>query len=89
VGPYVTDELFERRKFSYNASPEDPSSNDKKVTLAPLPALFKSGITAESVARLGFLDWPAVERIMRTGGECRQTVSYLGIPWEDLPNNTP
>jgi asparagine synthase (glutamine-hydrolysing) len=36
VRPYVTDELFERRKFSYNAPPERPSStasniNEKKT----------------------------------------------------------
>ncbi|KAJ7889732.1 putative asparagine synthase [Mycena leptocephala] len=55
VRPYVTDELFERRKFSYNAPPERPSSsstapniNDKKDMLAPLPALFKNRITPEA-----------------------------------------
>jgi asparagine synthase (glutamine-hydrolysing) len=72
VRPYVTDELFERRKFSYNAPPERPSSpssasniNDRNDMLTPLPALFKNRITVESVARLGLFDWGVVERIMR------------------------
>ncbi|KAJ6570332.1 putative asparagine synthase [Mycena sp. CBHHK59/15] len=69
VKPYVTEELFLRRKLSYNAPPSRRDEGD--LALVPLQAHLKSRITPANVERVGFFDWKFLEETL---------ASYLAAP---------
>lgn len=50
VRPFVTEEIYTRRKYPYNA----PAKHTAK---GPLHRLMKRLITRENISRVGFLDW--------------------------------
>ncbi|KAJ7265236.1 putative asparagine synthase [Mycena rebaudengoi] len=60
VKPYVTEELFHRKKGSYNA----PSSRrtEGELKLVPLQAHLKARITRANVERVGLFQWSFVEK---------------------------
>ncbi|KAJ7639703.1 putative asparagine synthase [Mycena polygramma] len=62
VQPYVTEELFLRKKAMYNAPPSRRSAGDTQ--LVPLQAHLKRRITKENVERLGFFDWQFLENAL-------------------------
>ncbi|KAJ6466037.1 putative asparagine synthase [Mycena vitilis] len=72
VKPYVLEELFHRKKLSYNAPPtrrlEDQRGNSVRV---PLQAHLKARITRANVERVGFFQWSSVEESL---------ASYLAQP---------
>ncbi|KAF7349626.1 Asparagine synthetase domain-containing protein [Mycena sanguinolenta] len=62
VKPYVTEEVFLRRKLSYNAPPSRRTRGES--LLVPLQAHLKVRITRANVERVGFLDWSFVEGLL-------------------------
>jgi asparagine synthase (glutamine-hydrolysing) len=70
VQPYVTEELYLRKKLSYNAPPARRHASDS-ASLVPLQAHLKSRITSTAVERVGFFDWPFVQESLE---------SYLADP---------
>ncbi|KAJ7214631.1 hypothetical protein C8J57DRAFT_968485, partial [Mycena rebaudengoi] len=60
VKPYVTEELFHRKKGSYNAPPSRRTEGELK--LVPLQANLKARITRANVERVGFFQWSFVEK---------------------------
>ncbi|KAJ6608829.1 putative asparagine synthase [Mycena sp. CBHHK59/15] len=69
VKPYVTEELFLRRKLNYNAPPSRRDEGD--LALVPLQAHLKSRITPANVERVVFFDWKFLEETL---------ASYLAAP---------
>ncbi|KAJ6535202.1 putative asparagine synthase [Mycena vulgaris] len=62
VKPFVTEELFLRRKLSYNAP---PLRRDKRnSTLVPLQEHLKARINQANVERVGFFKWSFVEETL-------------------------
>lgn len=59
VKPYVTEELYLRKKLSYNAPPARRNESDS--ALVPLQEHFKSRITRTNVENVGFFDWSFVQ----------------------------
>ncbi|KAJ7443533.1 putative asparagine synthase [Mycena latifolia] len=59
VKPYVTEELFLRKKLSYNAPPSLRAQHDSE--LVPLQAHLKERITQTTVEKVGFFNWSLVE----------------------------
>ncbi|KAJ6457124.1 putative asparagine synthase [Mycena vitilis] len=64
VKPYVTEELFLRKKLSYNAPPSRRADGD--VDLVPLQIHLRDRITQENIERLGFFNWPHLENLLTT-----------------------
>ncbi|KAJ6454501.1 putative asparagine synthase [Mycena vitilis] len=62
VQPYVTEELFLRKKAMYNAPPSRRSAGDTR--LVPLQAHLKRRITKENVERLGFFGWQFLGNVL-------------------------
>ncbi|KAJ7443531.1 putative asparagine synthase [Mycena latifolia] len=62
VKPYVTEELFLRRKLSYNAPPSRRDAKESK--LVPLQAHLKARITQSNVENLGFFEWSFVQHTL-------------------------
>ncbi|KAJ7034081.1 putative asparagine synthase [Mycena alexandri] len=62
VKPFVTDEIYLRKKAPYNPPPA--SSSIAGSELMPLQAHLKARITQTSVDRLGFLDWPRIKDLL-------------------------
>ncbi|KAJ7779716.1 putative asparagine synthase [Mycena metata] len=63
VKPYVTEELYARKKLSYNAPPSRRAEGD--LTLVPLQQKFRDRITRQTVERIGFLNWIVVEELLK------------------------
>ncbi|KAI1495208.1 asparagine synthase [Biscogniauxia mediterranea] len=77
--PFVTEELYRRRKHPYTAPVAWPRGG-------PLHRLFARLLTRESVGALGFLDWPGVrDALGRAFGEgadpaaLRQVIAAAGL----------
>ncbi|TLD05611.1 asparagine synthase (glutamine-hydrolyzing) [Venturia nashicola] len=51
--PFITQEIFERKKHPYSAPPSWPANG-------PLHKLFSRLVTRENIERLGFVDWDRV-----------------------------
>ncbi|KAK7001492.1 asparagine synthetase domain-containing protein [Favolaschia claudopus] len=61
VQPFITEEIFLRKKVPFNPPPANkPEGSD----LVPLQAHLKARLTKESVERVGFLDWPSVKEVL-------------------------
>ncbi|KAI1328520.1 asparagine synthase-domain-containing protein [Xylariaceae sp. FL0255] len=60
VRPYITDELYQRKKHPFLA----PTRWSKE---GPLHRTFKAILTQEAVEGLGFVDWETVENAMEVG----------------------
>lgn len=60
VKPFVTEEMYRRKKVSFNPPPRPSSSSG----LAPLQALLSARITQTNVERLGFFDWAYIRGIL-------------------------
>ncbi|ETS85937.1 hypothetical protein PFICI_03962 [Pestalotiopsis fici W106-1] len=58
--PFITEELYLRRKHPYSAPITWPRDG-------PLHNLLKKLLTEENVRNIGFLDWPEVKRSLETG----------------------
>ena len=67
VKPFVTDEIFQRRKAQYNA-PIPPTKMNGDASgvkpLTPLQAYLKERVTEERVNKLGFLDWGNIDALL-------------------------
>ncbi|KAK6977537.1 asparagine synthetase domain-containing protein [Favolaschia claudopus] len=61
--PFITDEIFLRKKVPFNPPPANKPPGDTDLVL-PLQAHLKARLTQESVERVGFLDWPSVEEVL-------------------------
>lgn len=69
VKPFVTDELFARKKSQYNVPisktiSKAESSSLEVQNLTPLQILLKKGLTRESVENLGWANWEYIERLL-------------------------
>lgn len=60
--PFITQELYERKKHPYSAPTSYPSGG-------PLHTLFSDLITEVNVQQLGFLDWSTVQGIVKRAFE--------------------
>ncbi|KAI1422348.1 glutamine-hydrolyzing asparagine synthase [Xylaria sp. FL1777] len=70
VRPYITDELYQRKKHPFLA----PTRWAKE---GPLHRKFKAILTQEAVEALGFIDWETVKEDMETGwGETAQPRAF-------------
>lgn len=58
--PFITDELYRRRKHPYTAPVTWPRDG-------PLQQMLRRLLTKENVDAVGFLDWPAVAQSLETG----------------------
>ena len=58
VRPYVTDEIYTRRKHPYSAPTTYPTGG-------PVHRVLERLVTREGVKRLGFVQWEEVQRLMR------------------------
>ncbi|KAJ7354360.1 putative asparagine synthase, partial [Mycena albidolilacea] len=66
VQPFVTPEVYARKKVSFNPppAPAPPSSSSDSPSLLPLQAHLKARITQANVEKLGFLDWAPVRDLL-------------------------
>ncbi|KAK4220794.1 putative asparagine synthetase [Podospora fimiseda] len=82
VKPFITDELYRRRKHPFLAPTKWPKGG-------PMHRMFGDLLTKESVEKLGFVDWNVVEKALSTGfgdqadGRAFRTLSYVGA-WVTL-----
>ncbi|KAK6833326.1 asparagine synthase [Apiospora arundinis] len=58
--PFITDELYRRRKHPYTAPVTWPKDG-------PLQQMLRRVLTKENVDAVGFLDWPAIARSLEAG----------------------
>ncbi|KAJ7608212.1 putative asparagine synthase [Roridomyces roridus] len=64
VKPFVTEEVFERRKVPYNP-PVVPNQDDQSdARQSPLPMMLKARITEANVNKLGLFDWNFVSGVL-------------------------
>ncbi|KAF8205841.1 asparagine synthase-domain-containing protein [Mycena galopus ATCC 62051] len=59
VKPFVTDEMYLRKKAPFNPPPAP--RREGSTGLLPLQAHLKARVTQEKVERIGFVSWPFVE----------------------------
>ncbi|KZP16702.1 putative asparagine synthase [Athelia psychrophila] len=72
VKPYVTDELFNRKKAQYNAPLARPGKIVQNAArLSPLQEVFRARLNRATVERLGWANWRVIEPILS---------SYLATP---------
>ncbi|KAJ7162406.1 putative asparagine synthase [Mycena filopes] len=64
VKPFVTDEVYRRKKAPYNPPPASSLLFVNGAGLMPLQAHLKARITQPSVERLGFLDWGRIKGML-------------------------
>jgi asparagine synthase (glutamine-hydrolysing) len=67
VKPFVTEELYKRKKVQYNApiaAPAASSSSSERV-YTPLQTMIKERVTKEAVEQLGFADWKFIEAVLK------------------------
>ena len=76
VKPFITEEVYMRKKVAFNPPPAGPPPPGASQTLLPLQTHLKARITQANVARLGFVSWPYIEE---------QLSAYLASP-TFLPN---
>jgi asparagine synthase (glutamine-hydrolysing) len=70
VRPYITDELFNRKKHPFLA----PTQWTKD---GPLYRMFKGLLTQDAVEQLGFVDWEVIRQAMETAwGEAANPRSF-------------
>ncbi|KAI8948812.1 glutamine-hydrolyzing asparagine synthase [Xylaria longipes] len=70
VRPYITDELYQRKKHPFLAP-------TRWVKEGPLHRKFKAILTQEAVEALGFVDWETVKDAMETGwGETAEPKAF-------------
>ncbi|KAJ6483935.1 putative asparagine synthase [Mycena sanguinolenta] len=62
VKPFVTEEIYLRKKIAFNPPPSGPPSVPSD--LLPLQAHLKARITQVSVERLGFIEWEHVQGLL-------------------------
>jgi asparagine synthetase B (glutamine-hydrolysing) len=62
VKPFITDEVFQRKKIPYNAPMVQIKAGDS--THSPLQAMLKERITKANVDVLGLFDWEFVRGIL-------------------------
>ncbi|KAL0566412.1 hypothetical protein V5O48_015604 [Marasmius crinis-equi] len=58
--PYVTDEVYRRKKAQYNVPLSVPTSS----SLSPLQRLLKTRLTEENIAKLGWLNWEYISGLL-------------------------
>ncbi|KAJ7614779.1 putative asparagine synthase [Roridomyces roridus] len=61
--PFITDEIYKRRKVAFNPPPK-PSNSDKS-SLTPLQVHLRDRITLKAVERTGLFEWGYVEELLR------------------------
>ncbi|KAF8145655.1 putative asparagine synthase [Mycena galopus ATCC 62051] len=62
VKPFVTEELYLRKKVSFNPPPSGPPAVPSD--LLPLQKHLKAQITQASVEKLGFINWPFIQDLL-------------------------
>ncbi|KAJ7576694.1 putative asparagine synthase [Mycena floridula] len=60
VKPFVTDEIYQRKKSQYNA----PIARSNDAGLTPLQRLLKERLTVESVSKLGWANWDYISGVL-------------------------
>lgn len=63
VKPFVTDEIYNRKKTYYNPPPRPSSSNNSG--LVPLQLHLRKRITRANVERVGIFDWAHIEGTLK------------------------
>lgn len=82
VRPYITDELYRRKKHPFLAPTKWPRSG-------PLHRMFEDLLTREAVEQLGFVDYAVIEDALRRGfgdeaeSTAFRTLAYVGA-WVTL-----
>ncbi|KAJ7615950.1 putative asparagine synthase [Roridomyces roridus] len=61
--PFITDEIYKRRKIPFNPPPKPSNSN--KSTLTPLQVHLRDRITQKTVERTGLFDWGYIEELLK------------------------
>lgn len=65
VKPFVTKELYERKKAQYNSPlPRQSSTEGSESKPSPLQSLLRDRLTQASVGRLGWISWEHVEKTL-------------------------
>ncbi|KAJ7239167.1 putative asparagine synthase [Mycena haematopus] len=62
VKPFVTEEIYLRKKIAFNPPPSGPAAVPSD--LLPLQAHLKARITQASVEQMGFVDWPFIRDLL-------------------------
>lgn len=62
VRPFITDEIYRRKKLSYNAPISRPNTTND---LTPLQIFLSNRINKEAVDRLGWANWMYFERVLQ------------------------
>ncbi|KAF8176868.1 putative asparagine synthase [Mycena galopus ATCC 62051] len=62
VKPFVTEELYLRKKIAFNPPPSGPPAVPSD--LLPLQKHLKARITQASVEKLGFINWPLIQGLL-------------------------
>ncbi|KAJ7776969.1 putative asparagine synthase [Mycena maculata] len=63
VKPYITDEVFQRKKISYNA-PILRKRDADSTTRSPLQAMLKDRITQANVDAVGLFNWEYIQGVL-------------------------
>ncbi|KAJ7615984.1 putative asparagine synthase [Roridomyces roridus] len=61
--PFITNEIYKRRKIPFNPPPKPSNSN--KNNLTPLQVHLRDRITQTTVERTGLFDWGYVEELLK------------------------
>lgn len=74
--PFITDELFNRKKAQYNAPLARPGKIVRNAAgLSPLQEVFRARLTEATIGQLGWANWDVIEKILQ---------SYLANPESPL-----
>ncbi|KAJ7652214.1 putative asparagine synthase [Mycena rosella] len=77
VKPYITEEVFLRKKLSYNAPPMRRQEGDTNPV--PLQAHLKARITRAKVQALGFFNWEHIEGLLKAYLETPEFPEHGGL----------
>lgn len=66
VKPYVTEEIYSRKKSQYNVPISRPKQNGNaaRKELSPLQVFLKERVTMNKVDALGFMNWRSIEGLL-------------------------
>ncbi|KAK7052635.1 asparagine synthetase domain-containing protein [Favolaschia claudopus] len=79
VKPFVTPEIYTRRKIPFNPAPANGPPAGSTDKLVPLQRHLKARITQEAVEKLGFVSWPFVSEALKGYLENPNFVGQGGI----------
>ena len=65
VKPFVTNEIYQRKKSQYNVPISSPTGGEGGTKHTPLQRLLKERLTVEAVGRLGWANWDYIEDLLK------------------------